>query len=320
MADADGKKEESEIPDCRAKIETCLAEMRAHDGYWKKRSSQIYEMKLDLTDNLFVNINHLRQGFRFYIIPALEKLLLGPADRQERFVRHLPFLFDTDLMCRFLKHFYGAVKTEAGEWVFEERDPYEQDKLILYDLHKVKKTIVGVQMLLKDLDQRRLLFPSIFEPSQQLELLKGMNSALFMTFKQILKPEYQVELFKNINLKYLNEDQVEERKRRNIVYARPVQLETNPYRRTFLHIFFRNSIKTVIKQKKTVIQYDLVDFHQVLHEFFSHFTKDDNEDFDALLIFHTLHINAKPLAESIIDDPDPDNLIYEEIEEIKSIF
>ncbi|NQU63536.1 MAG: hypothetical protein HQ517_04540, partial [SAR324 cluster bacterium] len=312
-----GKKDDAS--DSRAEIEACLTEMRAHDAYWKKRASKIYDLKLELTDPLFVNINHLRQAFRFYIIPALEKLLLSQPERQERFVRQLPFLFDQELMSQFLKHFYSVVKNEAGEWLFKIRDPFEQDNLILYDLHKVKKTIVGVQMLLKDLDQRRLLFPSIFDKARQLELLKGMNSALFMAFKQTIKPEYQVELFKNISLKYLNDDQVNERKHQNIIYARPVELETNPYRRTFLHIFFRNSINTMIKGGKTTIHYDLVDFHQVLDEFFSHFTKDDNEDFDALLIYHTMHINAKPLAESIINDPDPDNLIFEEIEEIKTM-
>ena len=319
MGDSDEKVEEGDFSDSRTKIETCLEEMKSHDAYWKNRANQIYALKLDLTDPLFVNINHLRQGLRFYIIPALEKLLLDKTDRQKRFVKRLPFLFDPVLMHQFYKHFYSVVKNDAGEWIFVERDPYEQDKLILYDLHKVKKTITGVQQLLKDLDKRRLVFPSVFDQPKQMELLKGMNSALFMAFKQTLKPEYQVELFKKINISYVSDDQVAERKRQKITYAKPVELETNPYRRTFLHIIFRNSIKTVIKQKKTVIEYDLVDFHQVLDEYFSHFIQDDEDDFEALMIYHSIHTNAKPLAQSIIDDPDPDNLIYEEIEEIKTM-
>ncbi|MBT4643132.1 MAG: hypothetical protein HN580_16530 [Deltaproteobacteria bacterium] len=319
MGDADEKSEKGGLPDSRLKIEACLEEMKAHDAYWKNRANQIYALKLDLTDPLFININHLRQGFRFYIIPALEKLLQDKPDRQSRFVRHLPFLFDQALMQQFLKHFYGVVKDEADKWEFEKRDVYEQDKLILYDLHKVKKTIHGVQLLLKDLDNRRMVFPSVFDQARQIELLKGMNSALFMAFKQTLKPEYQVELFKKIGIEYINEDQLAERKRQQITYAKPVDLETNPYRRTFLHIIFRNSIKTMIKQKKTVIEYDLVDFHQVLHEYFSHFIKDGDDDFDALLIYHSIHTNSKPLAQSIIDDPDPENLIFEEIDEIKTM-
>ncbi|MFH2132310.1 MAG: hypothetical protein ABIK68_18175 [bacterium] len=318
--DGSGKKKKVESEaDIRAKIESCLDQMRAHDNYWKLRANKIYDLKLKLTDPSLVSINHLRQGFRFYIIPALESLLLAKPDRQQRFVRHLPFLFDPKLTQQFLKHFYGAVKNEAGEWDFEARDPYDQDKLILYDLHKVKKTIHGVQLLLKDLDQRRMLFPSIFDKPRQIELLKGMNSALFMVFKQSLKPEYQVEIFKNISLSYIGDDQIEERRRHRITYAKPVELETNPYRRTFLHIFFRSSIKTVIKQKETTIEYDLVDFHQLLDEFFGYFMKEESEDMEALRIYHNLYTNGKPLAVSIIDDPDPDNLIFEEIEEIKAM-
>lgn len=297
----------------------CLEEMTAMDNYWKEQVSKIYELKLELTDPKFININHLRQAFRFYIIPALESVLNETEQKQEWFIRHLRFLFESEKMQQFLKHFYGVVKGEKGEWEFLDRDEYEQDKQVLYDLHKVKKTITGIQMMLKDLDKRRIIFPSAFEKEQQVELLKGMNSALFVAFKQSLKPEHQVEIFKNISLDYVNDEAVEKRRNQCLTYAKPVVLETNPYRRTFLHIIFRHSIKTVIKKKKTAIKYNLIFFHQLLTEFFDFFLKDNGEDMEALRIYHNFHINGKPLAETIIDDADPDNLIFEEIEEIKSM-
>ncbi len=319
MSESKKKRKKTTTTDYSEIIRGCLEEMRTLDDYWKEKVSKIYELKLELTDPKFISINHLRQAFRFYIIPALESILNEKPELQERFVKHLKFLFEPEMMQQFLKHFYSVVKGEKGEWEFQERDEYEQDKLILYDLHKVKKTITGIQMLLKDLTTRRVAFPSAFEKEKQIELLKGMNSALFMAFKQSLKPEHQVEIFKDISLDYVSDDVVEKRRQQCLTYAKPVQLDTNPYRRTFLHIIFRHSIKTVIKEKKTVIRYDLVGFHQILREFFDFFLKDDGDDMEALRIYHNMHINGKPLADSIIDDPDPDNLIFEEIEEIKSL-
>ena len=319
MSEPKKKRQRESAADSGEIIRGCLEEMVALDDYWKEQVGKIYELKLELTDPKFVSINHLRQAFRFYIIPALESVINENPETRDRFVRHLGFLFDSVKRQQFLKHFYGVVKNDKGEWEFLERDEYEQDKLILYDLHKVKKTITGIQMLLKDLGKRRVVFPSIYKKEEQIELLKGMNSALFMAFKQSLKSDFQVKIYKEINLDFVNDDAVERRRQQCLTYAKPVQLETNPYRRTFLHIIFRHSIKTMIKQKKTVIKYDLVGFHQILREFFDFFLKDDGDDMDALRIYHNFHIAGKPLADSIIDDPDPDNLIFEEIEEIKSI-
>lgn len=319
MVDSKRKRKRELEADSSEIIRSSLEHMITLDDYWKEQVGKIYELKLKLTDPRFININHLRQAFRFYIIPSLETVLNESREKQEQMVRHLKFLFDKEKMQQFLKHFYGVVKGEKEEWEFLERDEYEQDKLILYDLHKIKKTINGIQMLLKDLDKRRIAFPSAYDKEQQIQLLKGMNSALFMAFKQSLKPEHQVEIFKNISLNHVADDEVEKRRQQCLTYSKPVELETNPYRRTFLHIIFRHSIKTVIKQKKTVIRYDLVAVHQILRDFFDFFLKDDGEDMEALRVYHNLHINGKPLADSIIDDPDPDNLIFEEIEEIKSM-
>lgn len=319
MAEPKKKRKRESTEDSRDILMNCLEEMRSQDDYWKEKVSKIYELKLKLTDPKFVRINHLRQAFRFYIIPALETVINEDEERQKRFIRHLAFLFEPEKMQGFLAHFYRVVKNEEGEWDFEELDEFDQDKIVLYDLHKVKKTITGIQMMIKDLTRRRVMFPSSFSKDRQIELLKGMNSALFIAFKQSIKPQHQVEIFKNIDLSYVNDDIVEKRRQQVLTYAKPVELESNPYRRTFLHIIFRNSIKTMIKGRKTVIKYDFVDFHQLLREYFDFFLKDNGEDMEALRIYHNLHINGKALAESIILDPNPDNLIFEEIEEIKSM-
>jgi len=320
MKDAPSKKQR-QTPEMAAeeRLQASLQAMKAHDEYWKKRSSQIYELKLQLTDPLFVRINHLRQVFRFYIIPALETALQNPAGKQEQFVRFMPFLFDDDDFAQFLKHFYAVSREEKGEWEFKERDSYKQDELMLYDLYKVKRTMNGIIAFLKDLDQRRTLFPSLFSKKQQIELLKNMNSALFLTFKLSLKPEYQVEIFQHISLSYIQNERIEERRKKGILYGRPSQLDSNPYRRVFFHLLFRTSMQTAIKNKPTTIRYDLVDFEQLMDEYFGHFLQDGNEDLNALQVYHSLHIMGKTLTASLIDDPDPDKIIYEEIDEIRTM-
>jgi hypothetical protein len=300
-------------------LKSCLETIKAHDKYWKKQAARIYELKLQLTDPLFVQINHLRQAFRFYVIPVLETVLEKPTAEQEAFVQFFPFLFAADGMKQFLKHYYAVIEKAPNDWVFEDRDAYRQDELLLYDLYKVKRTMNGIIALLKDLDQRRTSFPSMFTKERQIEVLKNMNSALFMAFKLCLKPEYQVDVYQTIRLDYLDSETTEERRRKGILFGRPNQPDSSPYRRYFLHLLFRTGIKTMIKNQPTVIQYHLVAFEQLMEEYFGHFLKADNEDLNALHVYHNLHIMGKTLTSSLIDDPDPDRIIYEEIDDIRTL-
>lgn len=292
--------------------------LKTIDSHWKEKVSQIYQNKLKLTDPLLARVNNLRQAIRFYLIPALQDAMKLPPERQDQFIRHLPFLFTEEQILAFLKHFYAMAKDEKDGWRLIGRDAYWIDELILYDLYKVKRTMRGINETLKMMKQSRLQFNASFSKDQQIAILQNMNSALFMTFKMSIKPEYQVEIFKNINLDYLYEDRIKERKRQQIVYNRENDLESSPYRRVFLHILLRNTIKTKIKGKETVISYSLIDFQQLLEEYFASGLDDPRTDPQILQIYHNFHMKGQSFAHCIINEPDQESLLLEDIDEIKT--
>lgn len=303
----------------RQELKTSLEFHRNIDAFWKSKISQIYEKKMELTDPLFPRINNLRQAIRFYIIPALQKVMEAPVEFQDRFIKYLPFLFSEEKAAEFLRHFYAVVKDEKGEWQFIDRDRFWTDELILYDLYKVKRTMKGISALLKERANSRQDFQCFFDRNQQNEILNNMNAALFMAFKMSIKPEHQVKIFKEISLNYLYEDQIKERRKKKIVFSKENEQEASPYRRIFFHILFRNTINTKIKGKETRIHYNLVDFQQLLDEYFTFFMDGADGDPEIMRIYHNFHIQGKSFSENIINEPDQESLLMEDIDEIKTI-
>ncbi len=311
--------EANSAPGNRPELESSLEFLRNFDSFWKGYVDKIYQAKMELTDPLLPKINHLRQSIRFYLIPALQSAIKLPGERQNVIVRQLPFLFSEKGLVRFFNHFYAVQRSEEKGWVLANRDPYKMDELVLFDLYKVKRTMNGISELLKELKTSRLDFPSSFKRDQQPAILKGMNSALFMVFKMAVKPEYQVELFKNIGLNYLYEDQLEERRKKGIIYARGDKPDSSPYRRIFFHLLFREAIKTKIKGKETRIEYNLIDFEQLIEEYFAHFLDESSPPVETMKIYHCFHIQGKSLAKNILEEPDQETLLFEDIDEIKTI-
>lgn len=299
-------------------LEAALEFMREFDAFWKNRLDGIYEAKIELNDPVIVRINHLRQAVRFYLIPFLESALQAEPDAQQRIVKHLPFLFSDKKRDQFFNHFYGVIKSKEKEWNFEERDIFKVDELVLYDLYKVKRTMNGITAMIKELSEMTYSFSSIFSKKKQVQILKGMNSAFFMAFKISVKPQYQVDLFRNINLKLIHEDQINKRRKAKIIYSRIKNPEASPFRRIFLHLLLRNQIKTKIKNRETLIEYSLVDLEQLIEEYFGYFVEDSVEQVEYMQTYHLFHIGGNTFTNSIIESPNPEALLFEEIDEIKT--
>ena len=301
-----------------AEISSTLEFLRSYDAFWKSKLDGIYDKKIELENPLINRINHIRQAIRFYLIPVVQNTQLLEGELQTRNVKHLPAIFSEKKREKFFQHFYGVIPDEEQQWLFEDRDPFKIDEIVLYDLYKIKRTMNGITALLKELANKNYVIPSVFKESEQVEILKGMNSALFMAFKFSIKPKYQVELFKSINLGLLSPDQIEKRRAEDLVYTRLKDLESSPFRRILLHLLFRNQIKTNIKDKETTIDYNLVDFEQFLEDYFGYFLEDSAEQVEYMQTYHLFHIGGNSFKNSIVEDPNPESLLFEEIDEIKT--
>lgn len=280
-----------------------LESIKELDAFWKSRADQIYERKLSLTDPIIVRINHLRQAFRFYLIPAFEQALATSFDQQAQFLKYMmPFTSHATLY-QFLDHFYAIHWDDQENHQFCERDLFEQDVFLLYDLYKAKKTFEAVEALLSVVQSPEVTFPSVFTPEQQIRILKGFRAALLMTFKQSLKAEHHSSLFQKIDASYIHPEQLEERKRHNIIFARPSTDQGSPYRRIFLHTLFRKQLKTRIKKQETVIRFSMVEFEQLKHEYLTHWTQQLGNHPKKMEAYQKLSFQNKTFAEWLIEDP-----------------
>ncbi|MBU2513295.1 hypothetical protein KJ966_18295 [bacterium] len=317
--DAPAEKVEDSAPKKSTDLESALVFFREFDAFWKNQLAGIYEAKIELNNPLIVRINHLRQAIRFYLIPLIQNTQKNDTDVQNRTIKHLPVLFSSEKREKFFHHFYGVAKNEEKGWVFEKRDAFKVDELVLYDLYKVKRTMNGIAALLKELADITYNIPSIYSKERQIEILKGMNSAFFMTFKIAIHPKYQVELFRDISLNYIHQEQIEKRRKENLIYSRVKDLDFSPFRRVFFHILFRDQIKTTIKDRETVIKYSLVDLEQFIEEYFGYFLRDSAEQVEYMKTFHMFHIGGNTFTKSIVENPNPETLLFEEIDDIKTL-
>ncbi len=293
-------------------LKVALETIKKHDRYWKDEADKIYEHKLSLTDPRFTRINHLQQVFRFYLIPALESALKTSIWQQQRTLHYLPFFASEEKLNLFLKHFYSVGPQQENGWDFFDRDDFEQDKIILFDLLKIKRTIKGISLLMQEISNRNRSLSSAMPIPRQLQILKGFKSALMMTFKQSLKPEYQAKIYNQIHLDFFSVQEQAKRRREGIIHCQPNLVEGYPYRRIFLYILFRQNIHTIHKKKKITIHYNLFEFEDLIHEFFNDFEK-IKADENLISAYWYIDLHKETFTEKIINDSDPKTLVGEEI-------
>ncbi|MCP4294820.1 MAG: hypothetical protein GY786_04375, partial [Proteobacteria bacterium] len=120
------------------KLHNWLEQIELKDAIWKEVSDGIYQNKLQLTDPVLVNINHVRQLFRFYLIPLIREIEFKNDDEQTRSLRFLDPVIAAPHLDQFLEHFFAVQITKVSETGFQLRDPFLEDLFVLYDLFKSK--------------------------------------------------------------------------------------------------------------------------------------------------------------------------------------
>ncbi len=298
-------------PDCQ--LQAWLQQVHQHDVFWKEKSDTIYERKLSLTDPKIVRINHIRQAFRFYIIPALEQALNASGADQAEFASYMESFFSETHFNQFLGHLYSVRKEPEGQWDFLEMDPFEQEASVLYDLYKARKTIEQSEALIREIQEASAPFPSRFTKEKQLSLVQGFRRALLMMFKQSLKPEYHRKIFDEIHPAFVSVSQVEQRRQNRVLYCLPHNSEGSRYRRIVLHILFRKHIKTQIKGKPTLIRYNLVEYERVKREYLSYWVQNLGEHPEKLKVYRKISFQNKSFAEWIAEDFDKESALLENL-------
>ncbi|MBF0350846.1 MAG: hypothetical protein HQM11_07420 [SAR324 cluster bacterium] len=289
-----------------------IREIRNIDRFWKEKSDRIYEQKLQLTDHMLVRINHLRHAFRFYILPLLEQLKKTSEVSQQKFFRYHGAFVSEKSFHQFMRHLYAVECDREGDWFFINRDPYEQDIYVLYDLYKVKKTIESVDALQTEIESG-VSFPSEFQKERQISILKGFRGALMMAIRQSIKPEYHNLIYKNISPDYLKSEQLEHRRQLKLVYARPETVDVNPYRSIFLNLMFRQQIRTRVRNRNLNIHYSLVHFEQLKQEYLHHWVKRLDRHPEKQKIYQNLYFQGKTFSEWVLEDPEKEDQLLNQL-------
>jgi hypothetical protein len=284
-------------------IKQWIIEIKSRDIYWKSKADLIYEKKLSLTDPITIIVNNIRQALRFYIIPFLENALGEPIDKQNQIVKFLEVLGNMEKFDQFLEHFFQTIKTEATEWIFSIRDPYQHDCYVLYDLFKSKLLINHISALQKEIEVSGASFPSVFDKSTQLIILKRVKTALLLTFRQSIKSKYQNRIFKEIGIEIISPKQIETRKANQVIFAQPDINDNSPYRRIFLHLLFKNNITTQWKGKTVAIQYDFINFEHLKYEYLRNWACNLKDKTEKLSIYKDITLNNTPFIEALSKNP-----------------
>ncbi|MBF0279461.1 MAG: hypothetical protein HQM13_16810 [SAR324 cluster bacterium] len=287
--------------------------VKQQNGYWKNKGDQIYERKMILTDPAVIRINHIRQTFHFYLLPAIEQALKNSKEYQVQFVRFLKPVFSEENFTRFLGHFF-AIQFEAEDRCsFQIREDWEQDVFVIYDLFKTKKTMDSIDVLIQEIEQDPKGFPSQFHPEEQIKILKSFQTALLVTFKQSIKPEHQREFLTNISSEFLSLQAIQQRKAEQTIFARAETFQGNPYRRIFLHILFRENIKTRIKGKESNIRFSMLQYAQIRQEYLQHWVQKLGNHPEKMAIYQNLFHQGKSFAEWISEDPQTESNLMAEL-------
>ncbi|MBF0236261.1 MAG: hypothetical protein HQM12_01030 [SAR324 cluster bacterium] len=293
-------------------INDWLRFVQQQDDYWKQYAANVYKDTLNLLDPRILQVNHLREAFQYYIIPVLKKLLQQPENSSIEFFKSVPIFASKLRFFDFLAHFYD-ISPYPDSARIHIKDRYLRESYMLYDLFKAKNTIAQTDLLLKLIAQYEYPFPSRFSRSQQIQILKGIKGALLMTFRETIIPEHQRFVIDHLDLNWFTAKEMEQRKKNGIQYCIPQQTEGSRYRRIFLHILFREKIRTHIKGKITEIQYSLLQFEDLKREYF--------KDWMLKLEKHPVKQQAyqqhlwknKNFTEWLIENPENESILLEQL-------
>jgi|GEM_PF-2142235 len=296
------------------KIEVWIEEIEARDDFWKGTSDQIYEQKLQLTDPSLIRINHLRQLFRFFLIPFLQSFLNSNQEDQRLLIKYMDPFISTKQFDLFLDHFYALRRPPEEPFEFRTRDPYIQDCFVLYDLFKAKQTILWSTHLIKKIEKKGKIFPSIFSLAKQLKVLKNFRAALLLTFKHCLRKENYSQIYQNIAPDWCSEKQQKIRRKKQLLYHAPETINGNPYRQIFFHLLFRQELVTQHKQKTLRIKHNILEFEHLKFEYYSHWMQLLGNHPEKMKAFNDLPLSQeKPFIELIVENPSQESRLLGEL-------
>jgi hypothetical protein len=251
-------------------VDVLLAELRAEiakwDAYWGALT-QGGGGAAPAMDEAGQVVNFLRS----YLAPRIDQVSQGaPEERLTSLKLMVPF--DTAGGLRdFLLHFFQvAPRADSDTLVFEERDSFERDVFLLYDLYRVKKALEVVSILQAARQDPAQRFPSMLDEATIGSVLASLSDVLGVLYSQCLPEETVRTLVPQLSPEMLSGAAVLQRRESGLLYTYPQVLQRYQYRNFFFLLFFKNGFKGRIAGQEREFRFNYTRFQILRYEFLLH--------------------------------------------------
>jgi hypothetical protein len=206
----------------------------------------------------------------------------------------------------FLLHFFQMAPTVLdGALVYEERDPFERDVFLLYDLYRVKKTLEAVEAMQKARKSPATAFPSLLDEGKIGAVLSSLADALGLLYSQCLPEELVRTLVPKLSPELLSGAAVLERREQNLLYTFPQVLQSYRYRNFFFMIFFREGFRAKLGGQERDFRYNHAYFQLLRHEYLVHWLtvplKNDPRKYE---VYQHYQVRGKSLLNWLAEAPE----------------
>ncbi|MBF0239819.1 MAG: hypothetical protein HQM12_19130 [SAR324 cluster bacterium] len=284
-----------------------LNRLQAEINKWKEYFRQQQEKYFaETNDSNTVQVQELSAVRRFltqFMERKLEEVRLLDVPQQEEAVRFiLPFNSEGGIR-DFLLHFF-QLGIHDGKMDYVERDPYDKEAHILYDIYKIKKTMECIDVMFRTLRDPQKQFPSRFSEDEKEKILLELREVLKVLYRYTVKSEYQKFLYPKLTVDFVSPEKILERREQQLFYCFPHVIEKYDYRNLFFLIYFRNGLSSKVHDAAKVFHYNYYNFEILKQEYLMNWLESQLKNNPAKeKIYNTYEVDGKTITAWIAEDP-----------------
>ena len=292
------------ITDVDQYLKSCQQEIEQWKEYWKKKQEEYFEQNFDTNSPSVMEANEIRRFFNQYLQRKLNVIESYEEELKLQALRFiLPFNSDYGIL-DFLLHFFQLEANEDGNLEYVERNPFEKEVHILYDIYKIKKTMECIDVMLKTLGNQEKEFKSRFSIKDKKAILEQLREVLKVLFKFTIKPDCQKELYQSINMDLISGESILQRRENNLFYCYPHVIEKYDYRNLFFLIYFRDGLSAKVGGQQKMFHYSYMNFEILKQEYLTDWLETCLKNNPAKQnLYKTYEVDNRTIASWVEEDP-----------------
>ena len=294
-------------------IRKCHSEIQKWKQYWKGKQEEYFEKNFDTNSPAVLEANEIRRFFNQHLQKKLAKIKESDPKEKHQALRYLiPFNADQGIR-DFILHFF-QLEIQGGQPEYVERDPFEKEVRILYDIYKIKKTMECIEVMHKTVDNPDKVFKSQFSEAEKQEILEQLREVLKVLFRFTIKPEFQKTLFQTISMETISAESILQRREENLFYCYPHVIEKYDYRNLFFLIYFREGLSAKVGNREKTFHYNYMNFEILKQEYLTHWleTRLKNNP-EKEQIYKTFKVEGRTIASWVAKDPSQEIVLLKKL-------